>query len=91
MDTNILLIIILFLLTLNFIFVSVFVILILKEMRRIIQKSELILDDVQSVTATAAKPLGMLLTLVSGLAEGFKVFQSVKDIKENSDRRKENE
>lgn len=91
MNTNLLLIIVLSLLTINFVLVSVFVVLILKELRKIGQKANLVLEDIHAVTNTVSKPVGTLVGIISSVAEGVKAVNSIRNIKENSDRRKEDE
>lgn len=89
MSNDFVLILILTLLTFNFLFVSTIVILLLRDVRKALQKLSMILEDVHSFTEVAAKPAGILLTLVSGLIGGMKTFNTMKDSRHSSDRRKE--
>ncbi|MFA6982295.1 MAG: hypothetical protein WC243_04745 [Patescibacteria group bacterium] len=91
MNTDLLLIIVISLLTMNLLLVGVFVALLLKDMRKLLQKSGLILDDVHAVTGIASKPVGILLSIMSGLMEGVKVVNSVRNERRSSKERKEDE
>ncbi len=85
MDIQIVLIFILALLTLNLMIVGFYAILVLKEFRETIKKSNMVLDNVHSVTDTFANPITSLAGVVTGVVEGIKAVKSItslSDIKE---------
>ena len=79
MDLQIILIIILALLTLNLLILGFYVVLVLKDFRKILDRANIILTDFQSVTTVLTKPMG----IVTGITEAFKAINTVrKTIKE---------
>lgn len=91
MTNDTILILILTLLTFNFFLVSTVVVLLIRDIRRVVQKVELVMDNVHDFTNMATKPVGVFLTLITGLMEGVKTYNSIKDIKNSSNRRRLNE
>jgi uncharacterized protein YoxC len=74
MDLQVVLIFILAILTVALVGVGVYVILVLKELRETIQKANLIIDDVETLTNIVSNPL----SLVTGIIEGFKAVKNLK-------------
>jgi hypothetical protein len=83
MDLQVILIFILALLTVNLIVVGIYVILVLKEFRVTIKKSNEVLDNVHSVTNTVANPITSLVGVVSGVMESFKAVRSITSLRDD--------
>jgi len=81
MDLQVILIFILALLTINIIIVGVYVIIVLKELRVTIKKSNEVLDNVHSVTNAVSNPITSLVGIVSGVVEGFKAVKSITSLR----------
>ena len=82
MDLQVILIFILALLTINIIIVGVYVIIVLKELRVTIKKSNEVLDNVHSVTNAVSNPITSLVGIVSGVVEGFKAVKSITSLRD---------
>lgn len=82
MDLQVILIFILALLTINIIIVGVYVIIVLKELRVTIKKSNEVLDNIHSVTNTVVSPITSLVGIVSGVVEGFKAVKSITSLRD---------
>lgn len=82
MDLQVILIFILALLTINIIIVGVYVIIVLKELRVTIKKSNEVLDNIHSVTNTVVNPITSLVGIVSGVVEGFKAVKSITSLRD---------
>jgi uncharacterized protein YoxC len=80
MDLQIILIFILALLTLNLIFVGFYVVVVLKEFRQTIKKSNEILDDVHQVSDTITNPATALTGIVAGVTEGVKAIKAITSL-----------
>lgn len=78
MDLQIVLIFILAVLTVVLVGVGVYVILVLREFRETIQKANLIIDDVETLTNVVSNPL----SIVTGVIEGIKAVKSLKSKEE---------
>lgn len=88
MDLQIILIFILALLTINLIFVGFYLVIVLKEFRQTIKKSNEILDDVHHVSDTLTNPAAALTGVVTGITEGVKAIKAITslvDAKKNGD------
>ncbi|KKS16297.1 MAG: hypothetical protein UU77_C0031G0003 [candidate division WWE3 bacterium GW2011_GWC1_41_7] len=88
MDLQVVLIFILALLTINLMIVGFYVILVLKEFRETIKKSNSVLDNVHKVSDAVTSPISSLAGIVSGIAEGVKTVRaisSLRDVKEKED------
>jgi hypothetical protein len=83
MDLQVILIFILALLTINLLIVGFYVILVLKEFRETIKKSNSVLDNVQSVTDAVSNPITSLVGVVTGVVEGIKTVKSVTSLIDN--------
>jgi hypothetical protein len=86
MDLQVILIFILALLTVNIIVVGVYVIIVLKEFRVTIKKSNEVLDNVHTVTSTVVNPITSLVGVVSGVVEGFKAVKSITSLRDDNEK-----
>lgn len=73
MDLQILIIFILAILTITLVGVGIYVILVLKEVRETIQRSNLILDDMEKLTNVVSNPL----SIISGVVNGYKAIKNL--------------
>jgi hypothetical protein len=89
MDLQVILIFILALLTVNLMIVGFYVILVLKEFRETIKKSNQVLDNVHQVTDAVSNPITSLVGVVSAAVEGFKTVKSITSLKDFSKKDKE--
>lgn len=80
MDLQIVLIFILALLTLNLMVVGFYVILVLKEFRETVKKSNAVLDNVHKVSDAVSNPITSLAGLVTGITEGVKAVKSITSL-----------
>lgn len=80
MDIQVVLVFILAILTVNLIFVGFYVILVLKEFRETIKKSNEVLDNIHEVTNTVANPITSLVGVVNGVVEGFKAVRTITSL-----------
>ncbi len=72
MDTlQLTIIIVLAILTLNTVAITVSIVLILKEVRELLVKTNRIVDNVHTVTSTISNPIATLIESVTALAGGF--------------------
>ena len=74
MELQVVLIFILAILTVTLVGVGIYVILVLKELRDTIQKANLIIDDVETLTNIVSNPL----SLITGVVSGFKAIKNLK-------------
>lgn len=74
MELQVVLIFILALLTITLVGVGIYVILVLKEFRETIQKANMIIDDVETLTNVVSNPL----SIVTGVIEGYKAIKNLK-------------
>jgi len=74
MELQILLTFILAVLTVTLVGVGLYVILVLKEFRETLQKSNMILEDVENVTNAVSNPL----SLITGALKGYKTFKNFR-------------
>jgi len=81
MDIQVILVFILALLTLNLMVVGFYVILVLKDFRETLKKSNEVLDDVHTVTDRVANPITSLAGMVSGIVEGVKAVKSITSLR----------
>lgn len=84
MDLQVILIFILALLTVNLMIVGFYVILVLKEFRETIKKSNQVLDNVHQVTNAVSNPVTSLAGVVSAAVGGFKTIKSITSLKDLS-------
>ncbi|OGC57481.1 hypothetical protein A3H26_01290 [candidate division WWE3 bacterium RIFCSPLOWO2_12_FULL_36_10] len=87
MDIQIVLVFILALLTINLIVVGVYLILVLKEFRETIKKTNSVLDNVQSLSNVVSNPLTLLTGFMSAVVQGYNAVKSINTIR--GDRKKE--
>lgn len=80
MDTNTLLILIIGLLTCNLLFVGVYIVLVLKEVRKSIKQLNVILENVAEVSESVSRPLIGVSSAVTGIVEGFNLFQKLRSL-----------
>ena len=81
MDTQVLLVIIIALLSVNLIFVGVYIVMILKEVRRAVAKVNDILESASEVSSAVAKPIVGASGAISAFTEGVKAFKMLKSIR----------
>lgn len=74
MELQVLLIFILALLTVTLVGVGVYIILVLREFKETIQKANLIIEDVESLTKVVSNPL----SIVTGIVQGYKAIKNLK-------------
>lgn len=74
MELQIVLIFILAILTVTLVGVGIYIILVLKELRETIQKANLIIDDVETLTNVVSNPL----SIVSGLVKGYQAIKNLQ-------------
>jgi len=74
MDLQVVLIFILAILTVALVGIGIYVILVLKELRETIQKANLIIDDVETLTNIVSNPL----SLITGVINGFKAIKNLQ-------------
>lgn len=74
MELQLLLIFILAILTITLVGVGIYVILVLKELRATIQKANLIIDDVETLTNIVSNPL----SIVTGAVKGYKAIKNLQ-------------
>jgi uncharacterized protein YggT (Ycf19 family) len=89
MDIQIILIFILALLTVNIMIVGFYVIMVLKEFRETIKKSNSVLDNVHTVTESVSNPISSLVGVVTGVVEGVKAVRSITSLREHSEKEDE--
>ncbi len=80
METNTLLVLIVGLLTLNLLFVGVYIVLVLKEVRKSIKQLNIILENAAEVSESISQPVLGVSSAVTGIVEGFKLFQRLKSV-----------
>jgi uncharacterized protein YoxC len=85
MDLQLILIFILALLTINLIIVGAYVILVLKELRQTVKKTNTVLDDVNAVTNAVSSPVASILGIATSVLEGVKTIKSVRTLLDNSE------
>ncbi len=88
MDIQLILIFILAILTINLVFVGFYAILVLKDFRQTLKKSNSVLDDLHTVTGSIASPITSIVGVVNGVVEGIKAVRgitSLRDIKREED------
>ena len=81
MDIQIVLVFILALLTINLIVVGVYLILVLKEFRETIKKTNSVLDNVQSLSNVVSNPLTLLTGFMSAVVQGYNAVKSINTIR----------
>ncbi len=77
MDIQVILIFILAILTVSLVVVGFYVVLVLKEFRNTVRKTNSVLDNVRTVTNTVSNPISAITSLVTGIAQGFKTVKSI--------------
>ena len=70
-------IVVLIILTLVVAGIGVYLILVLKELRETIKKTNSVLDDVQDMTGAVSTPITTVAGIVSGFADSLKAVKSV--------------
>ncbi|PIS21848.1 hypothetical protein COY33_01330 [candidate division WWE3 bacterium CG_4_10_14_0_2_um_filter_42_7] len=78
MANTTLLILIITLLTLNLLMVGVYIILVLKEVRETVKKTNKILDDVDKMTAAISTPVADAAGIFAALTGAVKAFKAFK-------------
>lgn len=78
MDLQILIIFILAILTLTLVGVGIYVILVLKEVRETISRTNLILDDMETLTNVVSNPL----SIITGVMKGYQAIKNLKNKEE---------
>ncbi|MFA5749907.1 MAG: hypothetical protein WC895_01655 [Candidatus Shapirobacteria bacterium] len=68
---------------------GVWLILIFKELKITINKTNKILDDTQSITSSVAKPISSISEFVMGFKNGFSFFNKLFDKKDNKEDKKD--
>lgn len=79
MDIQVILIIILSILTVNLMVVGVFVVLVLKDLRELVKRGHVVLDNIDSFRHNFSNPLGMFSNVISAVVDGYKAVKSIKD------------
>ena len=87
MDIQVILVFILALLTINLVVAGVYLILVLKEFRETIKKTNSVLDNVQSLSNVVSNPLTLLTGFMSAVVQGYNAVKSINTIR--GDRKKE--
>jgi hypothetical protein len=64
---------------------GVWLILILKELKITVNKTNKILDDTQNITSSVAKPISSISEFVMGFKNGFSFFNKLFDKKDKKD------
>lgn len=82
MDIQILLVLTLFLLVAVVAYVGIYLVIVLKELRETIKKTNSVLGDVGTVTKTFSNPLVYLVKILGSVAEGVKTVRSITSIKD---------
>lgn len=85
MDIQVLLLIILSLLTINLVVVGVYIIVVLKDLRRTVNKMDTVLSTVQDVTDKVSLPIMSLSGLAAGVSSGLKMFDAIRSLKKNEE------
>jgi hypothetical protein len=80
MDIQFAFVILIALLTGSAIVVSFYVIFVLKDFRKTIQKANFILDDAQKVTASIKNPIVSVMSIADGLVKGIKTARGISSI-----------
>lgn len=80
--TETLLLIIIALLTVNLLFVGVYIVLVLKEVRGTIIKTNEILESVSAISSAIATPVIGAAGAIASFTEGLKAFNKLKGIHE---------
>jgi len=80
--TETLLLIIIALLTVNLLFVGIYIVLVLKEVRRTVIKTNEILESVSAISAAIATPVVGAAGAVTAFTEGLKAYNKLKNIRE---------
>ncbi len=78
METNTLLILIIGLLTCNLLFVGVYIVLVLKEVRKSIKKLNIILENAAEISESVSKPVISISSALNGVMEGIRIFKKIK-------------
>lgn len=90
MDVQVILVFILAILTIALVAVAFYVVMVLKELRNTIKKSNAVLDNVHSVTNSVTNPVNTIMGIVSGISQGFKAVKSITtlrgDLNDDEDR-----
>jgi len=81
MDIQVILVFILALLTINLVVVGVYLILVLKEFRETIKKTNSVLDNVQSLSNVVSNPLTLLTGFMSAVVQGYNAVKSINTIR----------
>lgn len=74
MELQVVLIFILALLTVTLVGVGVYIILVLREFRETIQKANMIIDDVETLTNVVSNPLN----IITGIVQGYKAIRNLR-------------
>ncbi len=85
MDIQAILVLILAILTINLVVVGVYVILVLRELRETIQKANVVLSNVNSVSSIVSNPFGMLSSFLTAVLDSYKAVKEVKTIRSLKD------
>ena len=81
MDIQVILVFILALLTINLVVAGVYLILVLKEFRETIKKTNSVLDNVQSLSNVVSNPLTLLTGFMSAVVQGYNAVKSINTIR----------
>ena len=82
MDVQIFLVLTLFLLVAVVVYVGIYLVVVLKDLRETIKKTNSVLGDVGTITKTFSNPLVYLVKILGSVAEGVKAVRSVTSIKD---------
>ena len=74
MELQVVFIFILAILTITLVGIGIYVILVLREFRETIQKANLIIDDVETLTNVVSNPL----SIIAGAVKGFKAIKNLQ-------------
>ena len=80
MDIQVVLIFILALLTINLLVIGFYVVLVLKEFRETVKRTNIMLDDVSNITSIISSPVASIIGVAAGLLGGGKAVKSVKSL-----------
>ena len=88
MDVQIFLVLTLFLLVAVVVYVGIYLVIVLKDLRETIKKTNSVLGDVGTITKTFSNPLVYLVKILGSVAEGVKAVRSVTSIKDTKNEEK---
>ena len=88
MDVQIFLVLTLFLLVAVVVYVGIYLVVVLKDLRETIKKTNSVLGDVGIITKTFSNPLVYLVKILGSIAEGVKAVRSVTSIRDEKNEEK---